>query len=127
MKLETMVYDRLKHILPDDAKHVVVFSCVTDDYYELFFYAAMPGTGYVQCYQLAEEDLLDANQLDRVFSQIAMDIRSASQYQRGQINVFTFVLSESSIHLDVQYANPEKSLYRIKKDWRKQYLSDFHT
>lgn len=127
MKLETMVYDRLMHILPDSAKHVVVFSCVTDDYYELFFYAAMPGTGYVQCYQLAEEDLLDANQLERVFSQIAMDIRSASQYQRGQINVFTFVLSESSIHLDVQYANPEESLYRIKKDWRKQYLSDFHT
>ena len=69
MKPETLIYDKVRQIIPKGSSKTVFFASVTETSYEVFFYAYIDGNP-VQCFELAEQELLDENELDTVFADI---------------------------------------------------------
>ena len=43
-----------------------------------------------QCYELADDGIIDEEELDEVFARIAEYIREGSDYKKGSINKVTF-------------------------------------
>lgn len=122
MKIETMVFDNLKKIIPTSASKTILFANVTDTSYELFFYCALADGEMHQCYTLAENGILDSHLLDLSFSKIALQIRSDKKYKAGNNNVFTFVVDNSGVHLDVEYYEKDAKMYKLKKAWKEKYI-----
>ena len=122
MKIETLVFDNLKKMIPADASKTILFANVADTSYELFFYCMLADGEFHQCYTLAENGVLDSHLLDLCFSEIASQIKSDEKYRAGSNNVFTFVADHSGVHLDVEYYERNARMYKIKKDWKAKYL-----
>lgn len=123
MKIETMVYDRLKNLIPSTSEKTILFACVGDTNQELFFYSLFAEKGYRQCFSLAEEGLLDENELDGTFEDISALIRKDRKYKFGEINVYTFIFEKLKIELTVEYHEKDSRVYKIKKNWKQKYLS----
>lgn len=81
MKLETLVYDKLKRVIPEKASKTVVYADVCLTSYELFFYCLLPRRGYGQCYELAEEGVLDAHLLDEAFAETVKVLKADKNYR----------------------------------------------
>ena len=122
MKIETMVYDRLKNLIPTTAEKTILFACVGDTSQELYFYSLFAQSGYKQCFSLAEEYLLDENELDRAFEDISRLIRKDRNYKSEEINVYTFIFEKTKMELQIDYHNRNFSVYKIKKNWEQKYL-----
>ena len=122
MKIETMVYDRLKNLIPPTAERTILFACVGDTSHELYFYSLFTKNGYKQCFSLAEEDLLDENELDKAFEDISILIRKDKNYKSGEVNVYTFILEKTKMELQIDYYKRNFSVYKIKKNWEQKYL-----
>ena len=122
MKIETLVFDSLKKIIPQDASKTVLFANVTDTSYELFFYSLFDDGIFKQCYTLVEDGILDAHLLDMTFAKIAEQIRADKKYQPDSKNVFTFTVDERGVCLNVDYYSEDARMYKIKKDWQEKYI-----
>lgn len=122
MKLETLAYDNIKKVLPQGAEKTVVYASISDTCYEIFFYSFFPKKGYKQCYELAEENNLDAALLDITFERIAEVIKNDKQYKSGKINLFTFIIDDDGIRMDTEYLDKNTRIYFIKKEWKEKYL-----
>lgn len=122
MKLETLVFDSLKKIIPQDATKTVLFASVTDTSYELFFYCLFEDGVFKQCYTLAEDGILDSHLLDITFAKIVEQIKSDKKYKADNCNVFTIVVDNTGVRLDVDYYSKSEKVYKIKKEWQKKYL-----
>ena len=123
MKIETRVFDTLKKKIPPEATKTILYAGVGDTSYEMFFYSLFPENGYKQCFTLAEEGLLNENELDAAFSSIAEMIKGDRRYQPGKLNVFTYVIGETSIEMTTEYHDEKERIYKIKKDWESRFLS----
>lgn len=123
MKIETMVFDNLKKIIPADASKTILFANVTDTSYELFFYCALADGELHQCYTLAENGILDSHLLDLSFSKIALQIRLDKKYKADSNNIFTFIVDNGGVRLDVEYCDRNAKMYKVKKDWKAKYLA----
>lgn len=122
MKIETLVFDSLKEIIPRDASKTILFANVTDTSYELFFYCLFKDGVFKQCYTLAGDGILDSHLLDVCFSKIAEQIRADKKYRSDSKNVFTFTVDEQGVYLDVDYYSEDARTYTIKKDWQERYI-----
>ena len=122
MKLETLVYDSIKKVIPKEAERTIIYANISDTSYEIFFYCRFAQIGYQQCYELAEEGVLNAHLLDITFSEMAHAIRSNQQYHTGQENLFTFIIGGDGVKSTVEYLDRETRIYQVKKAWREQYL-----
>ena len=122
MKLETLVFDSLRKIIPQDASKTVLFANVTDTSYELFFYSLFDDGIFKQCYTLAENGILDSHMLDVCFSKIAEQIRADKEYRPDSKNVFTFIVDDRGVCLNVDYYSKNARIYKIKKDWKEKYI-----
>ena len=122
MKLETLAYDNIKKVLPQGAEKTVVYASISDTCYEIFFYSFFPKKGYKQCYELAEENNLDAALLDITFERMAEVIKNDKQYKSGKINLFTFIIDDDGIRMDTEYLDKNTRIYFIKKEWKEKYL-----
>lgn len=123
MKIETLVFDGLKKIIPQDAVKTVLFASVTETSYEVFFYCLFKDGVYRQCYTLAEDGILDSHLLDMTFSKIAEQIRADKKYSASCYNVFTITVDNKGVRLDVDCHNKDVKAYRIKKEWQEKYLT----
>ena len=80
MKPETLIYDQIrKNNSGKKAAGIYFFAAITQTSYEIFFYSYINGVA-VQCYELAEQGLIDENDLDRVFEAIAWIIRDSKVF-----------------------------------------------
>ena len=122
MKIETLVFDSLKKIIPQNAAKTVLFASVTETSYELFFYCLFEDGVFRQCYTLAEDGILDSYLLDMTFTKIAEQIRADKKYKSDSKNVFTFTVDERGVRLTVDYYSEEARTYKIKKDWKEKYI-----
>lgn len=122
MKLETLVYDKLKRAIPEEASKTVVYADVCLTSYEIFFYCLLPGSGYGQCYELAEKGVLDAYLLDEAFAETAEVLKADKNYRADSRTLFTFVIDARGVKVTTEYYGKEVGVYRIKKEWKEKYL-----
>ena len=122
MKIETLVFDKLKKMIPADASKTILFANVADTSYELFFYCMLADGEFHQCYTLAENGVLDSHLLDLCFSEIASQIKSDKTYWACSIYVFNFLADPDGVYLDVEYYEKNAKMYKVKKDWKEKYL-----
>ena len=121
MKLETILFDRLKKVIPQQASRTVLFAHVEDNSYEICFYAQI-GQTYQQCYQLAEEGLIDPIILKEIYAELSGFIRADHRYQRGMVNIYTFAIDINNTALFIESLARETRIYEVKKNWKIKYL-----
>lgn len=122
MKLETLIYDAIKKVIPQESLKTAVYANVTDTSYEIFFYCLFPQNGYRQCYDLAEADVLDAHLLDMTFEEIAKVIKTDKAYESERNNLFTFIIDASGVKMTVEHFDKDTRMYRVKKEWNEKNL-----
>ena len=117
MKLETLIYDKIRKIIPDKSEKTVFFVGITKTSHEVYFYTFIDGQS-VQCYTLAERYELDENELAEVFSEIVGIIKESKLYNQDKYNVSTILLDKSGIKISIEYHGMEASEYKIQKKWK---------
>ena len=121
MKPETLIFDKIRKIIPDKSEKTVFFVGITKTSQEVYFYAFIDGQA-VQCYTLAEQYELDENELAEVFSEIVGIIKESKLYNPDKYNVGTILLNKSGIKLSMGYHDMDASEYRIQKEWKKENI-----
>lgn len=121
MKLETLIFDKVRSIIPDGSSKTVFFVSVTETSYEVFFYTFIDGNP-IQCFELAEQNLLDENELDDVFANIVEVIKGARVYQKDKNNIATIIVDKSGIKMDMTYVERDARMYGIKKEWKQKNI-----
>ncbi len=119
MKLETIIFDKVKKILPEKSEKTIFFVGITKTSQEVYFYSYINGEA-IQCYTLAEQDELDENELAQVFSDVVRVIKDSKCYIPEKYNVGTISVDKSGIRLDMEYYDMNASEYRIQKEWKKE-------
>jgi len=118
MKLETLIYDNLKKVIPLNSIKTVMFAKVANTNYEIYFYSYLADDNNPkQCFSLAEEGVLDENDLDNVFSKIAEDYRKSDKFKEDKNNIITFTIEKNEAKLKVEYYDKGERLNGIKKAW----------
>ncbi len=117
MKAETLIYEKVRPIIPIGSEKTVFFASVTETSYEMFFYAFLDGKPK-QCYALAEQNVLDENELDSVFKEVATIIRESKLFRKEKNNIVTFNVDQSGVRMDIRYYEKDAHMYRIKKEWK---------
>ena len=121
MKPETLIFDRVRKIIPDMSDKTIFFVGITKTSQEVYFYSFINGEA-VQCYTLAEQYELDENELAEVFSEIVEIIKDSKLYIPDKYNVGTISIDKSGIKLDMGYYDMDASEYRIQKEWKKDNI-----
>lgn len=121
MKPETLIFDKVRKILPDKSEKTVLFVGITKTSQEVYFYSFINGEA-IQCYTLAEQYELDENELAEVFSEIVGIIKDSKLYIPDKYNVGTITVDKSGIRLDMRYHEMDASEYRIQKEWKKENI-----
>lgn len=121
MKPETLIYDKVRPIIPTGSDKTVFFASITQTSYEVFFYAFIDGNP-VQCYELAEEGKLDENELDTVFATIVDIIKESKLFNSDKNNITTIIVDQSGVKMDVKYYEKDARMYKIKKEWEQNNL-----
>jgi hypothetical protein len=121
MKPETLIFDKIRKIIPDKSEKTVFFVGITKTSQEVYFYAFIDGQA-VQCYTLAEQYELDENELAEAFSEIVEIIKESKLYNPDKYNVGTISVDKSGIKLSMGYHDMDASEYRIQKEWKKENI-----
>lgn len=121
MKLEELIYNSIKNIIPETSTKTIFFVSVSVTSYEVYFYSLIEGE-YKQCYELAEEGLLDENELDDVFANIVDIIRKSQDFNEDKCNIVSINVEQSKLTVDFEYREKDARMYRIKKAWESKNL-----
>lgn len=121
MKPETLIFDKVRKILPDKSDKTIFFVGITKTSQEVYFYSFINGEA-VQCYTLAEQYELDENELAEVFSEIVEIIKDSKLYVPDKYNVGTISIDKFGIKLDMGYYDMDASEYRIQKEWKQDKI-----
>lgn len=121
MKPETLIYEKVRDIIPERSEKTIFFASVSKISYELFFYSYMDGTP-VQCYDLIRQGRLDENELDRVFEAIAGILRESKKFMENKNNIATIKVDKSGIRMELEYVEKNAGMYQIKKEWKQENL-----
>lgn len=78
---------------------------------------------YKQCYELVDENEIDAKTLDEFFKNFAEYIRNSKEFDIGKRNVVTIIFDSSSKKIDIKQYDKSIGLYKIKKEWKSYYLN----
>lgn len=117
MKPETLIFDKIRKIIPNKSEKTVFFVGITKTSQEVYFYAFIDGQA-VQCYTLAEQYELDENELAAVFSEIVGIIKESKLYNQDKYNVGTISVDKYGIKLNMGYHDMDSSEYKIQKEWK---------
>ena len=121
MKPETLIYDKIKNIVPVNSDKNIFFAAIGETSFEMLFYSYIDNKP-VQCFDLAEQNILDENMLDETFEDITNIIKSSKSYDDGKLNVVTITLDEKGIKMSVEYYEKDAHLYKIKKEWKQSLI-----
>lgn len=121
MKPETLIYEKVRDIIPEKSEKTVFFAEVSETSYEVFFYSYIDGKA-VQCYEFTEQDKLDENDLDEVFEAIAGIIRKSKVFISGKYNIATIKIDRCGVKMYMDYMDKDVRMYKIKKEWEKNNL-----
>ena len=117
MKLETLIFDKVKKIIPKRSEKTIFFVGITNTSQEVFFYSFIDGKA-IQCYTLAERYELDENELAKVFSEVVNLIKESKLYVADKYNVGTIVIDKFGMKMDIECYNMDISEDKIQKEWK---------
>ena len=120
-RLEDIV-EIVDQILPPETKKTIFFCEVEDRAYECSYYAYFADGSCKQCYQLAEEELVDPMELEECFKKMVDFIRETPEYKSEKRNVVTIIIDGSREKVDFQTFDKSLGLYKLKKEWKLKYL-----
>lgn len=121
MKPETLIYEKVRPIIPEGSSKNVFFASVTETSYEVFFYSYIDNNP-IQCFELAEQGKLDENELDAVFAAVVDVLKESKIYKADKNNIATITVDKSGVKMDMAYAEKDASMYGIKKEWKANNL-----
>ena len=121
MKLETLIYDKIKKIIPEKSEKTIFFAGITNTSKEVYFYTFIDGK-YEQCYTLAERYEIDENELSKVFSDVVKIIKDSTLYLNDKYNIATIIVDNEEVSIKMEYSDMNKSEYKIQKEWKKNYI-----
>ena len=113
--LYTQITEKLVPLLPSDWEKVHLYSQITEDAYEFFFYVYVDGK-YIQCFELNNEDaILDAfDELNNIMT---------PDWQEKKWSVCTFSLdNKGQVNVDYDYSELPDEILGYKEAWEKKYL-----
>lgn len=87
-ELEKYIVDQLKKLVPN-AELFEVRANISDKSYSLEFFATINGTKH-QCYDMIDDGKIIEKDFDAIVKQLAMYIRTTSEYSAGKNNKFAF-------------------------------------
>lgn len=121
MKIETLIYDKARKILPNQSEKTIFFVGITSTSYEIFFYSFIEKQ-WIQCYNLVQEKQADGIELKLIFKKIAKIIRESKKFEMQKYNLVTIKIDGSGIGLEVKYYGRDAKIYKIKQEWEKNNL-----
>ena len=121
MKPETLIYDKIKKIIPEKSEKTVFFAGITNTSKEVYFYTFIDGK-YEQCFTLAEKYEFDENELSEVFSKVVKIIKESTLYLNDKYNIATIIVDNEEVSIKMEYFDVDISEYKIQKEWKKKYL-----
>lgn len=121
MKPETLIYDKLKKVIPEKNEKTILFAGITNTSNEVYYYTLIDGR-YQQCFALAEEYELDENELSETFENIVKIIKDSVLYMADKYNVATVVFDKSDIKLELEYFDINVSEYKVQKEWKNKWI-----
>ena len=121
MKPETLIYDKIKKIIPAKSEKTVFFAGITNTSKEVYFYTFIDGK-YEQCFSLAEKYEFDENELSEVFSKVVKIIKESTLYLNDKYNIATIIVDNEEVIIKMEYFDVDISEYKIQKEWKKKYL-----
>jgi hypothetical protein len=121
MKPETLIYDKIKKIIPEKSEKTVFFAGITNTSKEVYFYTFIDGK-YEQCFSLAEKYEFDENELSEVFSNVVKIIKDSTLYLNDKYNIATIIVDNEEVSIKMEYFDVDISEYKIQKEWKKKYL-----
>lgn len=123
MKPETLIFTKIRSIIPTESDKTIFFASITQTSYEMFFYTFIGGKP-VQCYELAEEGKLDENELEAVFAAVVDIIKESKVYKPDKNNIATITVDKSGVKMNVEYYDKDARMYKIKKEWEKSLVEN---
>lgn len=106
----------------NEKNKTIVFCKVEEKAYEIYFYTFFEDGSYKQCYELVDEDILEAKALEQCFEKVALFIRQSDKYDSSLRNVVTIIVDGSNENVEVRQYGKDVGLYKIKKEWKSTYL-----
>ena len=86
--LQDYAKEQIAKIVPE-FDNLELRATVSDTSYSIEFFVSINGEKK-QCYELADNGIIDEEELDEVFARIAEYIRKGDDYQKGNINKIDF-------------------------------------
>lgn len=86
--LQDYAKEQIAKIVPE-FNNLELRATVSDTSYSIEFFVSISGEKK-QCYELADDGIIDEEELDEVFARIAEYIRKGDDYQKGNINKIDF-------------------------------------
>lgn len=86
--LETYVRQQISVLIPE-YENLELKATVSDSSYSIEFFAQINGERK-QCYELADEGIVDEEKLDHALALIAQYIRNNDDYKKGCVNEIAF-------------------------------------
>lgn len=121
MKIETLIYEKVREIIPAKSEKTIFFAAISRTSYEVFFYSFINGIPK-QCFELAEEGKMDENVLNKAFGEIVDIIRDSKQFIVDKYNIATIRIDKTGIKIDIEYYDRNVRMYKIKKEWANQHI-----
>ncbi len=121
MKIETLIFDNIRAIMNERSIKDIFFVGITKTSATVFFYSYIEGKA-TQCYTLVEQDFLEQNEMEDVFSELVKILRDSKLYIPEKYNVGTIVVDKLGIKLDMRYHDMDASEYQIQKAWKQEYV-----
>ncbi len=122
MTIEQEIYSLLADIIPTNALEILLFCELEKTAYEMKFYVRFPDKSLKDCYTLAEQDMLNEEELNKIFYQIYRKLILTKEYVPMKRNVFTFRTDRTKFFLEVIHYEKNIGLYQIKQEWKNKYL-----
>ena len=91
-ELEKHVSEIIKQLVPNYEK-LDVRANIGDKTYSIEFFVTINGQK-MQCYDMADNGIIEESELNAAFKSIASYIRTAKEYTAGTINKFSFSVSK---------------------------------
>jgi len=114
--------NEIADLLPQNWGRVVMYSQITQNSYEIFFYVKK-GEGYISVYNLEEETSLSKRDIRAAFKKI-YELLLPDQIEKNWF-CMTFILTkEGFFKVEYDYEDHSTNTLSYKSQWKSKYLID---
>lgn len=111
----------LFNVLPNGWEKAILYAQITENSYELFYYAKVNGE-YINNFDLEKEGLgVDRQEVRKRFREIYEIL--LPNYRENQWYAMTFILSKTGeFTVDYEYTDYSEDTFSYKKIWKEKYI-----